>query len=109
MSRFEQRKRVRAFRCRCRKCEHRVYMTAHPDTFARGLRCESCGHRERDRGQGWRVDWYRTSKAEAKRQGVCECLYLPFPHRPASSYKSSRCDYLMTRPIRRAERQRVAA
>jgi hypothetical protein len=84
-------------------------MERHPRTYSRGLVCESCGHRAANRADGWRVDWFRTSKAEAKRQGVCECIHLPFPHRPTSSYKASRCNYLATRPSRRSERMRVAA
>lgn len=82
MSGNEQPKRMRAFRCRCRKCEHRKYMAAHPDTYGRGLRCESCGHYEGDRGKGWRVDWYRTSGQERRDNGVCVCMAAPFPHRP---------------------------
>lgn len=91
MTRFRQPKRKRAFRCRCRKCEHRVFMEHHPDSYARGLQCQGCGVNKKDRAQGWRVDWYRTAKAEAKRQGVCECMQLPFPHRPTSAFKTARC------------------
>jgi hypothetical protein len=84
-------------------------MERHPRTYSRGLACESCGHRAADREDGWRVDWFRTSKAEAARQGVCICHHLPFPHRPASSYMAARCNYRATRPSRRYERARVAA
>lgn len=57
-------------------------MGAHPDSYERGLRCVSCGKFQSDRGQGWRVDWYRTSGQENHDRGVCECMAAPFPHRP---------------------------
>jgi hypothetical protein len=110
-SRHIQPKRARAFRCRCSKCEHRVFMERHPRTYSRGLVCESCGHRAADREDGWRVDWFRTSKAEAARQGVCHCIAMAWPHRPGSAFKNSPCDRFTRggRRVVRIHRERVAA
>lgn len=90
-SRFEQPRRAKAFWCRCRKCEHRHYFERAPRTYRRGLACASCGAYQPLREDGWRIDWYRTSRTEAARMGVCGCGSMPFPHRPGSSYYGVRC------------------
>ena len=85
-------------------------MERNPANYSRGLRCDSCGNFDMDRLDGWRIDWYRTSKAEAAKQGVCECHNAPFPHRPGSRFDRLRCEGMAARWMsRRAERARVAA
>lgn len=65
------------YRCRCRQCDGRRTLTKHPDFYVRLPRCIVCG------GKDWRVDWYRTSRIEAKRT-TCFCIGRAFPHRRGS-------------------------
>lgn len=56
-------------------------MERRPSWYSRGLRCHSCGHYERNREDGWRVDKYRTDGRERRAQVTCGCLAYWFPHR----------------------------
>lgn len=109
-SRHEDPKRRDRFRCRCRKCGHRVFMELHPGKYSKGRRCDSCDHFEHFREDAWRVDWYRTSGAESRHQGACHCFTHPFPHRPMSSFRGLRCSVASCRPSRKHHQPaRVAA
>lgn len=68
------------FPCRCRRCHARRNLPEHPDWLPEREtpRC-FCGHRS------WRLDSYRASGRESRRQ-TCHCFALPFPHRRGSNY-----------------------
>ncbi len=82
-SRFTEKRLNRsAYRVRCRHCERRHTFDRHPSQYLRSLTCDSCGARDSTRDDGWRVDWYRSVKAESRRRGVCWCKAAKHPHRP---------------------------
>lgn len=65
----------RSYPCRCRKCGQRKRLAQHPDDYKRAQPRCSCKNRT------WRVDVYRASGREARKQGTCRCDEYHFPHR----------------------------
>jgi hypothetical protein len=74
-----RRARFGKYRCRCTHCWSRRTLAKQPEFYSRRLRCAHCGH------SSWWIDWYRTTKLEAKRT-TCRCDALPFFHRRGSRY-----------------------
>jgi hypothetical protein len=112
-SKHEQPRRRRRFMCRCRnwKCQARVTLEKHPAAYRRRYSCEGCGRTSEYREDVLRVDWFRTSKAECRHNGVCLCRAAPFPHRAGSRFLGVRCDqrYAIPSGIVRRPEKRVAA
>lgn len=80
-----RRKSWRGYRVRCSRCRHRKTFKKHPDFHVRLPACVYCGCRK------WVIDWFRTSKIEAKRY-TCRCGAIPadrnsnsMPHRRGST------------------------
>jgi hypothetical protein len=86
-----KRARLNAFMCRCRRCEARVTLDRRPDQYLRPRACPSCGRCTDLREDTFRIDWYRTSRKESARRGVCLCDAAPFPHRPGHGIADGSC------------------
>lgn len=95
---YRRAKRLRfgLYRVRCVRCGHRRTFTRKPDEHIRlpkcGCRCKRCARLPKGQkcrrclmGEFWRIDWYRTTKREAKAT-TCRCDEIPFPHRRGSTY-----------------------
>lgn len=70
--------RYATYRLRCSSCDHRRTSHTDPVGYIRPPACELCGSKR------WRVDWYRTTRKESRRRGVCYCNGRHFPHRPGT-------------------------
>lgn len=70
------------YACRCRRCEARFWRRHEPDSYwganARFGQCPTCK-------VPLRVDWFRTSGQESKRQS-CRCGGYAFKHRKGSLF-----------------------
>lgn len=63
-------------RCRCTNylCRARWTLAKSPHEYVRWPTCKDCG-------SPLRVDFYRQTKAENKKSGICYCGDFHFPHR----------------------------
>lgn len=70
----------------------RVTLELHPEAYRRRYECKGCGRSSQHRDEVLRIDWFRTSGAECRHNGVCHCYGAPFPHRTGSTFLGVRCD-----------------
>lgn len=71
--------KAKNYRTRCKTCGARKSLPWHPSSYIQRWVCESCG-RTGQRNDVLRVDWFRTTKLEARRF-LCTCPgAAEFPH-----------------------------